>query len=102
MTKSKLNIFRYTDFRMFIRDCLDEAKARDRKYSRRYFCHRIGLSSTNYLKRIIDGSRDLTDDLAQRLSTAMELDREEKVFFYHLVRFGQAKTTEAKHGLSAN
>lgn len=96
MKKTKLYIYSYMDYRLFINDRLDELKADNAKFSRRYFCSKLGLASTNYLKLIIDGRRNLSDKLLIRMAQVLGLDEEESAFFADLVAYGQAKNTEAK------
>lgn len=96
MKRTKLNIFDYTDFRQFIEDRLNELSNDNAKYSRRYIVRRMGLSGNNYLKMIIDGSRNLTDDVARKLVEAIGLKEDEAGFFYGLVTYGQAKTTKLR------
>ncbi len=96
MKRTKLNIFDYTDFRQFIEDRLNELSADNAKYSRRYIVRCMGLSGNNYLKMIIDGSRNLTDDVARKLVDAIALKEDEARFFYDLVAYGQAKTTKVR------
>lgn len=96
MKRTKLYIYSYMDFRLFVNDRLDELKAENSKFSRRYFCSKLGLASTNYLKLIIDGRRNLSDKLLVRMAQVLGLDEEESAFFVDLVAYGQAKNTEAK------
>jgi uncharacterized protein (TIGR02147 family) len=84
------------DFRLFINDRLDELKVDNPKFSRRYFCSKLGLASTNYLKLIIDGRRNVSDKLLERMTQVLGLDEEESMFFVDLLAYGQARTTEAK------
>ena len=96
MKKSKLCIYEYTDFRKFLEDRTKELKEENPKYSRRYLVARLGLSSNNYLKRIIDGSRKLSDNLSRKLTKVLGLNKVESEFFLDLVQYGQAKSTEAR------
>ncbi len=97
MKNSRLEIYAYVDFREFIKDRLDELKELDSRNSRRFFIRRLGLSSSNYLARIIDGRRNLSNDLASRLASELGLNRSEIAFFFDLVRYGQSKSKEAKY-----
>ncbi len=96
MKRTKLNIFEFTDFRDFLRERLKELKAENAKYSRRYFADRLGLASPSYLKMITDGKRNLSDSLFRRLVDVLCFTSEEAGFFHDLVRYGQARSTEAK------
>ena len=96
MKRTELNIFEYTDFRNFLNDRLNELKDDNTTFSRRYFVKKLGLASSSYLSRIIDGSKNLSERLARKLPDVLGLTVEETSFFYDLVRYGQAKTTAAK------
>ncbi|RJO67190.1 MAG: TIGR02147 family protein [Myxococcales bacterium] len=96
MKRTKLSIYAYTDFRAFLRDRLAELKEENPKFSQRYFTGKLGLSGRSYLTMVIDGSRNLSDSLARKLADVLGLGAEETVFFHELIRYGQAKTTEAK------
>ncbi|RJO64600.1 MAG: TIGR02147 family protein [Myxococcales bacterium] len=96
MKRTKLDIFAYTDFRRFLEDRLEELRAEDKKYSRRYFVQKLELASSNYLKRIIDGSRKLSDSLARRVTQEIGLNKEETRFFQQLVRYGQTNDTQSR------
>lgn len=97
MKHTALNIFGYTDFRSFLKDRLGELKVENAKYSRRYISDRLGISSRNYLRMIIDGKRNISDQLMRKLPSVLDLNRDESTFFIDLVRYGQAKTVEAKN-----
>lgn len=97
MKNTKLDVFEYADFRRFIEDRMNELSAENSKYSRRYFCRKLGLASNNYLKMIIDGARSLTDSLAPKVAEVLGLSGKETAFFIDLVKYNQAKTTEAKN-----
>ena len=100
MIKTKLNIYSYSDYRIFLYDRLSELKEINSKYSRRYFIRALNLSSSNYLKRIIDGSRNLSDRLAKKLTVVLGLSKDEERFFFKLKSYNQAKTTlERKEAL---
>ncbi|RJO68958.1 MAG: TIGR02147 family protein [Myxococcales bacterium] len=96
MKRTKLDIFGYADYRRLIADRLDELKAENSRLSRRYFIRKLGLSSANYFKRLIEGERKLSDDLARRLAETLGFGEAEAAFFLDLVRFGQAKSTPEK------
>jgi len=102
MKRTELNIYSYTDFRVFLDDRFNELKKENTKFSRRYFIKRLGLSSSSYITRIIDGSKNLSERLLHKMPVILGLTREESTFFIDLVRYGQAKTTEAKGEALAN
>lgn len=57
----RLDIFRYGDYRSYLEDFYRWEKERAAAFSYRAFARRAGLTSPNYLKLVIDGSRPVTN-----------------------------------------
>lgn len=91
-------IFQYDNYRDFLRDYYLKAKAKDKKFSYRYFARILGYTSPIFVKRVIDGSRNITEDGLQRFTKALKFNKEEADFFKHLVLLNQSKTEEEKRG----
>lgn len=89
-----LSVYRYLDYRAFLRDYYVEGKTRGLSY--RSISRRAGVKSSNYFKLIIDGQRNLTDQMAVKFGAAVGLEGTALDFFCDLVRFEQAKTTSAR------
>lgn len=92
----KTDVFDYLDYRAFLRDCYAE-RQRSRALSYRGFARRAGLRSPNYLKIVIEGKRNLSDELAGRFAGAFGLEADEREFFVALVQFNQARTAAARN-----
>lgn len=90
-----VDVFDYLDYRAFLRDRYVEGKARGLSY--RSFSRRAGLRSPNFLKRVIDGERNLSSNTASRFAKALGLDAEATAYFLDLVRFNQATTTTERN-----
>jgi uncharacterized protein (TIGR02147 family) len=88
-----LDVFDYLDYRTFLRDYYVGMKEKGRGFSFRTFSRRAGLGSPNHLKRVMEGERNLTADMAQRFAEALSLEGEAADYFVELVRFCQAKTS---------
>jgi uncharacterized protein (TIGR02147 family) len=86
------SIFEYSDYRLYLKDFYASMKARNSRFSFRYFAGRAGFTSPNFLKLVMEGQRNLSDDSITRLAHAFKLSQQEAEFFGHLVRFNQAKT----------
>jgi uncharacterized protein (TIGR02147 family) len=93
------DVFDYLDYRAFLRDRYVAGKERGLSY--RAFSRRVGLRSPNFLKRVIDGERNLSDDTAARFAKALALDVEATAYFLDLVRFNQARTTTERNAAYA-
>ncbi len=87
-----VDVFHYQDLRKYLLAYYEAKKAGKRAFSYRSFSRRIGVNSPNHLKRVIDGERQLTPDMAKRYTTAMGLSGEAATYMCDLARFSQAKT----------
>jgi len=89
------NVFRYLDYRKYLRDYYEERKRLGR-ISYRSFAQRAKLGSPNYLKLVIDGERNLTPAMAARFARACGLAGKAHEFFLELVEFTHAKSLEER------
>lgn len=84
----------YTDFRLYLKDVYEHRRATEstglRSYSYSTFSAAADIKSPNYLKLIIEGRRNLSDDMITRFAKALRLNRQETEEFRALVRYGQA------------
>jgi len=87
-----IDVFGYLDYRAFLRDLYNARKAKSRGFSYRSFSRKAGLKSPNYLKLVIDGERNLSDEMAVRFAEACGLGEDEARYFTDLVAFNQATT----------
>jgi uncharacterized protein (TIGR02147 family) len=92
MAEELPSVFEYTDYRQFLKDHYEARKAQDKKYSFRFFARRAGLSSSNFLKLVMDGKRNLGATTISKFVKALKLEPEEAGFFADLVAFDQAET----------
>lgn len=90
------DVFEYLDVRSFLRDYYTAKKKAGRGFSYRAFSRRAGLSSPNHLKRVIDGDRRLTPQMADVYAQVLGLSGEHAVYFSELAAFSGAKTTAAR------
>lgn len=91
-----VDVFRYLEVRAYLGAYYDAMKARGRGFSYRAFSRRVGLSSPNHLKRVIDGERDLTPAMATRYADAIGLQDDARSYFIDLAAFGRAPTAAAR------
>lgn len=88
-----VDVFDFLDYRAFLRAYYAHAKHTRRGFSHRAFSRRAGLGSPNHLKRVMDGTRNLTLDMAERFATALGLDGQAADYFVQLVKLGQARSS---------
>jgi uncharacterized protein (TIGR02147 family) len=85
------NISEYTDYRKFLQDFYEEAKARNPVFSYQLFSIKAGLKSKGFIYNVIHGKRSISRSILFSLSQAMRLNKYEMEFFENLVAFNQAK-----------
>lgn len=85
------NIYRYDDFRVFLKDSFQHRKDADPEYSYRKFAREAGISNPGYLLDVIIGKRTLSRNAAEKMANAFGLAEAEGEFFHLLVDFGQSK-----------
>lgn len=88
------NVKHYLDFRKFLQDYYrfrrELSKNDLRPYSYAVFSAAADIKSPNYLKLIIDGRRNLSEDMIAKFARAMGLGKDQTEEFRLLVRYGQA------------
>lgn len=84
----------YTDYRQYLKDVYEFRRATEstgiRAYSYSTFSAAADIKSPNYLKLIIEGRRNLSEDMIARFARALRLNRNEADEFRALVFYGQA------------
>jgi uncharacterized protein (TIGR02147 family) len=95
-TRAAVDVFRYRDYRAFLREHYERNKQRKRGYSLRAFSLGAGLRSPNYLKLVMDGARNLTPQMAFRFAETCGLTGEAVEYFCDLVAFNQARLAKER------
>jgi uncharacterized protein (TIGR02147 family) len=93
----EIDVFDYLDYRAFLRDFYVHKKETQRGFSHRAFSRRAGLASPNHLKRVMEGDRNLTAEMATRFAKACGLDGEAAEYFENLVGFNQARSATERN-----
>jgi uncharacterized protein (TIGR02147 family) len=83
-------VFAYGDYRQFLADAYAHEKAARYGFSVRVFARRAGIRSSNYLRLVIDGKRNLSRAMAVRFAEGAGLRGAEAEFFCELVDYCQA------------
>ena len=97
MASTLPDIFQYLDYREFLSDAYAALKQHRRGFSYRSFAQKAGFGSPNFLKRVIDGQRNLTDQSTDKVILGFDLSTREADFFRDLVRFCQSTTPAEKN-----
>src|SRR5258706_2599512 len=93
----KPDIYTYTDYRKFLADYYREQKARDPKFSNRYFSQKIGYNSSGFFSDVLSGKKNLTGPVLLKLARALKLKKGEEEYFINLVNFNQARTIDERN-----
>ena len=94
---SKVNIFKYQDYREFLRDWYLEAKKSRHSYSFRLFSKKAGFKTSNFMMLVMKGQRNLTEESLQKFIIGLGLNKQEQEFFRNLVFYNQAESHEDKN-----
>lgn len=84
----------FCDYRDFLRQFYLHKKSLRSGFSFRQFASMCNLKSPNYLQLVMNGERNLSEESAVSVATAMRLNEQEKCYFLALVRHENAKTDE--------
>jgi uncharacterized protein (TIGR02147 family) len=86
------DVFAFDDYRAYLRGYYAFRKAQGRGFSLRTFSRKAALTSSNYLKLVMDGDRNLSASMAERFAAACGLRGPAAEFFSELVAYNQADT----------
>lgn len=90
------DVVEFRDYRAFLRAFYQTNKQERNGFSPRAFSKRAQLRSSNYLKLVMDGDRNLTPQMAPRFARACSLRGQAAAYFCELVAFNQARTLEER------
>lgn len=93
-TEPPIDVFAYLDYRAFLRDYYAAKKKQGLSY--RALARLIGLKSASYLKHVIDGDRNLSEEMALRFASGLRLKGDSLDYFVELVQFNQAQTLDSR------
>ncbi|MEZ4750049.1 MAG: TIGR02147 family protein [Bdellovibrionota bacterium] len=85
------NIYDFTDYRDFLKDRYRQLKESDPAFSFRYFSKQAGFGSPNYLKLVMDGKRNLSDEAIGKFAKGLRLDSHESEYFKFMVGYNQCE-----------
>lgn len=91
-----INLFDYLDYRLFLKDWYRKSKEMRRGFSFRNFSKKAGFGSPNFLKRVMEGTRNLSEESVLKCGKGLSLNKQEQEFFRNLVFFNQASSLEEK------
>jgi uncharacterized protein (TIGR02147 family) len=96
-SRAPVDVFRYRDYREFLAAFYAQGKASGLSY--RGFARNAGLGAPNYLKLVIEGKRNLSEEMAGRFARACRLNEESTEYFKLLVAFSHATEDGERNAL---
>jgi uncharacterized protein (TIGR02147 family) len=98
-SEKAVNIHNYFDYREYLQAEYLLRKRRDKGFSHRLFSREAGISSPNYLLRVLKGERSLGNGYIGKFCKALGLTRGESQYFKTLVQFNTEKEINKKESL---
>ncbi len=89
-------LFEYIDYREYVRDYFACKKANNKYYSLRTLSEQAGFKARDYLMRVMNGTRNMSERGIRMLSEAMKHSERESSYFKNMVLFNQAEDTLSK------
>lgn len=86
------DIYKYIDYRAYLRDYFVENKAKSPAFSHMFFARKAGINSSGFVHLVINGKRNLTKPVLLKICRAIGLDNPQTEYFEDMVSFDQAKT----------
>jgi uncharacterized protein (TIGR02147 family) len=90
------SIFSYADYRSFLKDYFTEKKAENKGFSLKVISDRAGFKARDYILRVMNNNRNLSQTGVFMLSRALRLSAREADYFMNLVGFNQSKIPSEK------
>lgn len=90
-------IFDYLDYRAFLKDMFNYKKQKNHHFSYRAFAGRAGFSSPNFLKLVVTGQRNLSNESIGKIAKGFGLKKQERDFFENMVFMNQASKHDEKN-----
>ncbi|MBI4040232.1 MAG: TIGR02147 family protein [Deltaproteobacteria bacterium] len=91
-----IDIFRYHNYRQYLKEYYTEAKRRSSAFSFRYFARKAELPSFNYLKLVMDGKRPLNGLYLKKFIKGLKLRDRQAKYFETMVLLDQSRDVTAK------
>ncbi len=91
------NIYNYLNYREYLEHFYNERKQGEGIFSYRIFAEKAGFKSKSFIKLVIDGKKNLSDDSAKRINRVLKLKDKSFSYFIELLTFNHAKTLKQKN-----
>lgn len=89
----KQDIFSYEDHLLLFKERIDYLRAVDSKLSYRSLSKKIGLKSSSFLHHFLDGSKQASEEIIDKICDAVDFTGDEKRFAMLLTQLGQSQAS---------
>lgn len=86
------DVFEFRDYRAFLAACCKYLKAHSRAFTHRMFAAKAGFGSQSYLRMVMNGERDISQEAIQKFANALKLRKKQTRYFAAMVLYNQAHT----------
>ncbi|MEN9309746.1 MAG: hypothetical protein RL173_3678 [Fibrobacterota bacterium] len=90
------SVYEYNDFRKYLKDWFESARAGENRLSKSEASRRLGLPNTRSYFSDVLGGKIVTELFVERFVVFLGLDPEKARYFRTLVRFNQAQTPDER------
>jgi hypothetical protein len=91
------NIFEYTDFRVYLKDCYEEKKRKNPAFSYQVFTRIIGFTNRGFLFNVIKGKRKLSMLHCYKISKGLKHSPKEAEYFENIVALTLARNDDERN-----
>lgn len=91
-----VSVYAHQNYREYLKVFYESKKREGSGFTYAHFAQRAGLRSPNYLKLVIDGTKNLTPNNVLTFANGLGLCEQEREYFEALVNFNQARTALEK------
>jgi len=91
-----LNVFDYTDYRILLSDLYQQRKSEWAAFSYRYICNKVGIASAGFFTNILNGKRNISDELIFKFAELFGFSRVETEYFDCMVHYDQSKEPDRR------
>jgi uncharacterized protein (TIGR02147 family) len=91
-----LNVFDYTDYRILLADLYQQRKSEWAAFSYRYICSKVGISSAGFFTNILNGKRNISDELIFKFAELFGFSSVETEYFECMVHYDQSKEPDRR------
>ncbi len=93
----RINIFQYTEYRLFLKDAIQARKKVDSKFSQRYIHQKLGVKSSGWLADILSARKKISRSHLITLSGLLNVGPREELYLQTLVDYNHSKSLEDKN-----